>query len=116
MKVGEYVRTKDGCIAKFEGINESFYEFDNIIMDESTAVRDELFVDIIEKSSPSIIDLIEVGDYVNGFKVEDVYKPEGTYVLWLTLSCNPIDRWKNEDIKSVITREQMKSLEYKVKE
>ena len=55
MKVGDYVRTRWGCIAKFEGTNEGFYEFDNIIIDESSAVREELFIDIVEKTSPNII-------------------------------------------------------------
>ena len=42
IKVNDYVRTRWGCIAKFEGIHEGFYDFDNIIMDESSGVKEEL--------------------------------------------------------------------------
>ena len=107
INVGDYVRTRWGCIAKFEGVHEGFYEFDNIIMDESSAVREELFVVILEKSSPNIIDLIEVGDYVNGecvISVDsiEVYTRDGMYL--------------NEDIKSVVTKELFKKCEYRIEE
>lgn len=113
MKVGDYVRTRSGCIAKFEGINENFYEFDNIIMDESSAVRDELFVDIVEKSSPNIIDLIEVGDYVNGKKVIDKWEEPDWYGYFIKLEGEetvPTIR----KIESVVTKEQFESMEYKI--
>ena len=123
MKVGDYVRTRWGCIAKFEGIHEGFYEFDNIIMDESSAVREELFVDIAEKSSPNIIDLIEVGDYVNGYRVESVdteYAPYGVYIEIPfvdseSIGCN-MDLIRTEEIESIVTKEQFESMEYEIGE
>jgi ATP-dependent exoDNAse (exonuclease V) alpha subunit len=122
--VGDYVRTRWGCIAKFEGIHEGFYEFDNIIMDESSAVREELFVDIVEKSSPNIIDLIEVGDYVNGHRVNYINKDRehfnisfGDEDFNLKSKFNSDIYWlSKEDIKSIVTKEQFESMEYKIGE
>lgn len=68
------------------------------------------------EASYDIIDLIEVGDYVNGFRVEYVYNPTGNKVLWIKLSCNPIDNYENKDIKSIITKEQFEQMSYKVGE
>lgn len=112
MKVGDYVRTRWGCIAKFEGIHEGFYEFDNIIMDESSAVREKLFVDIVEKSSPNIIDLIEVGDYVNGEEVKEKFN----YLLGFECGQDGEYYRDEKDIKSIVTKEQFKSMEYMIKE
>lgn len=68
-------------------------------------------------SSPNIIDLIEVGDYVNGYLVTDVYKPDGNEVFRIeierdTLKGHIID--KSSQIKSIVTKEQMEQMEYKV--
>ena len=112
MKVGDYVRTRWGCIAKFEGIHEGFYEFDNIIMDESSAVREKLFVDIVEKSSPNIIDLIEVGDYVNGEEVKEKFN----YLLGFECGQDGEYYRDEKDIKSIVTKEQFESMEYMIKE
>ena len=66
MRVGDYVRTKKGLIGKIIDINlgdfQTRYELDN-----SDEFHYEYRNDII-KSSPNIIDLIEIGDYVNGEK------------------------------------------------
>ena len=112
MKVGDYVRTRWGCIAKFEGIHEGFYEFDNIIMDESSTVREELFVDIVEKSSPNIIDLIEVGDYVNGEEVKEKFN----YLLGFECGQDGEYYRDEKDIKSVVTKEQFSQMEYRIGE
>jgi len=114
--VGDYVRTRWGCIAKFEGIHEGFYEFDNIIMDESSAVREELFVDIVEKSSPNIIDLIEVGDYVNGMIVHCVYADRDEIVVGGLdiLIQDTLVTLRSNNIKSIVTKEAFSSVEYRV--
>ena len=62
MNVGDYVRTIDGDIAKVEDIDEGLIYVDKIV-----SSKRDLFVklaillsDEINKSSPSIIDLIQV--------------------------------------------------------
>ena len=66
----------------------------------------------IEKSKYSfnIIDLIEVGDYVNGYKV--------TYVYPNLLKVDSADIWEihSSDIKSIVTKEQFSQMEYKIEE
>lgn len=64
----------------------------------------------IKKSSPNIIDLIEVGDYVNGEMVTNIKdgKPfkedynDSFYSYYF------------DDIYSIVTHEQFESIEYKV--
>lgn len=68
------------------------------------------------KHSKNITDLIEVGDYVNGYKVEKI---EDGYIYvdycWdcelYTLVTNDSD-----NIKSIVTKEQFANMEYKVEE
>ena len=101
LEVGMYVRTKLGSITKIEN--------------EVSLVR---YIGEIPnvRFSHNIIDLIEVGDYVNGEKVgyiddcdgamkeyyydyEDVEKDCGHYF---------------EEIKSIVTKEQFESMKYEV--
>ena len=65
----------------------------------------------IIKSSPNIIDILEVGDYVNGGQVREIEKDyiriSGGSYIWQFL--------KKEEIKSIATKEQFKNIEYEVK-
>ncbi len=126
MKVGDYVRTKYG-IALIENIRDDIrrinlktneiyfdyeYQLDKCIIysvDEGSSYfcRKE---DII-KSSPRIIDLIQVGDYVNGFKVKA--DENGELFYHRTVGYEII---KDCEIKSIVTKEQFESMEYKVGE
>lgn len=73
IEVGEYVRTKDGYIAKLIKKDETSWEFDDTIInsydetsllcgEENCYMRNQL--EVIVKHSKNIIDLIEVGDFV----------------------------------------------------
>ena len=56
------------------------------------------------EASNNIIDLIEVGDYVNG---EKVYQENGHLFVgnwWI----------ENKNIKTIVTKEQFESMQYKV--
>lgn len=114
MKVGDYVRTKDGRIAKIETMVDDFLWFDNVIYYTYSDGIDTLNIEDIDKyiikSSPNIIDLIEVGDYVNGWKVTQM---TNSYVeiCWGRDSDEFI---KPENIKSVLTKEQFEQMEYKI--
>ena len=117
MTEGDYVRTDDGLIGKI--VSEPYEYKDSIghdidFGDNNIYNEYEMYQNII-KSSPNIIDLIEVGDYVNGLKVIQMYSPEGKYTLWIKLSDNTfIDN--SEDIKSIVTKEQFSCMEYKIGE
>ena len=123
MKVGDYVRTNDGYIAKYLGcktnsVNQLFHYFDGTIRNIASYVYEEdkfLWDDELKniiKSSPNIIDLIEVGDYVNGYKVlKNCLEDGGNIILFENGLCAT-----NEDIKSILTKEQFESMEYRLGE
>ena len=120
MKVGDYVRTKDyhnirSRIGKIIRQDGKYYYLD---IDEDTQMVWEK--DTILTSSPNIIDLIEVGDYVNGLKITYIDEPDEYNSQRLLYFEYPIDyvikTFCNEDIKSIVTKECFKSMEYKVKE
>lgn len=136
LREGMYVRNEKG-IAKYLGlgkdvltINESNqfkhyanqHLFDNCIFDVGhdwgDTLSDDEFKNIdkyIEKEpSDNIIDLIKVGDYVNGYRVDLIDKIDGRKYLDLHyIECE----WRytfNEDIKSIVTKEQFNSVKYEV--
>lgn len=61
------------------------------------------------KASHELIDLIEVGDYVNGKEV--------TYVYPNLIKVDSTDIWEIHscDIKSIVTKEQFENMKYEVK-
>lgn len=120
IKVGEYVRTKEGFIAKCKEIDEDkeYYEFDKCVDfeygDSYYSLYDyELFK--IVKHSPNIIDLIEESDYVNGSKVIDIVqapvKAIYTEDIEQKLALIPI---VNEQIKNIVTKELFNQVKYEV--
>ena len=60
------------------------------------------------KARDNLIDLIEVGDYVNGYRV--------TYVYPNLIKVDSTDIWEihPHDIKSIVTKEQFNSVKYEV--
>lgn len=68
--------------------------------------------EIIIKHSPNIIDLIDVGDFVNGFPVlEPVYNGNVMYGV-----DEGYENFKKAygEIKSIVTKEQFKAMEYRL--
>ena len=128
LKEGMYVRTKDGLIAKclkhgtIEDDNEySVYSFDSKIYWFYEYYNDYVYEEdfkrwfeneVIKEPSYNIIDLIEVGDYVNGMQVSRIcFDEDGGRILNFYGS---ILELINEDIKSIVTKEQFESMSYKV--
>ena len=111
LKEGMYVRTKDGlidkviidykgccnnpnCNCKHVSCEHNYYDEENII-----------------KASDNIINLIEIGDYVNGLPVVHNAKKNGGNIVILING----DAYNEEDIKSIVTKEQFSSMKYEVK-
>ena len=67
LEVGMYVRTDNGQIYK---LTQEIEGTQDTICIENIDVLKEL--NTITKSSHNIIDLIEVGDYVNGYRVDRI--------------------------------------------
>ena len=117
MKVGDYVRfdyhrvTVPIQIAK---VIESHYDNEDDSICYSTDVG--LVIDesnLVKEPSPNIMDLIEKGDYVNGFRVEcDDLLGEHIVIFesqerkYKRLYLNKIY------IKSIVTREQFERMQY----
>lgn len=119
LKEGMYVRTKEGlidkviidykgccnspnCNCKHVSCEHNYYDEENII-----------------KASYNIIDLIEVGDYVNGELVVQVSNDKG----WVFTEPVYFDEYRgeekhycynNSEIKSVATKELFDSVKYEV--
>lgn len=121
MKVGDYVKTRGGRIAKIKYIENNTAYCDNWLWREYTDTID--FIDLenevklyeIFGPTANIIDLIEIGDIVNYGLIG------GGMVLHkkndeITTNALLFGILKNKDIKSVITREQIENNLYKLEE
>ena len=125
IKKGEYVRTKDGYIRKVKQVNEKgSYEglcYGAYSVDKKYKNSVGISAKKIINHSPNIIDLIEVGDYVNGYKVVEVMESlmTGELNLEMEIGCpTPEDNCQlyNKDIKSIVTKEQFSQIKYKLEE
>ena len=117
MKIGDYARTKNGNIFKIEDITDvSTFDYSKKIIFDSTGwyVTNEEII----KSSDKLIDLVQVGDYVNGEKITRVIPEDvcGDEVLDYQHIFVGDEEIYKEDIKSIVTKEQFESMEYKLGE
>ena len=109
IEVGDYVRTRAGHFYKITRIDENGLIYWNKIQ---CGWSMEQLKDIVVKHSKNIIDLVEVGDYVNGKLIHKIDK--GTNYCYLYYgNCKT---FVNYQIKSIVTHEQFSSIEYKVEE
>ena len=113
MKVGDYVRFADGRIGKVakyeyreEYVNGHFIYLDN---DEHCGLCCE---EKDFKASPNIIDLIEVGDYVNGDKVVNFMLNNNLRAGVIVDSSHY--GYDFDEIKSIVTRQEFKRREHKL--
>ena len=121
LEVGQFARLKSGYICKIININD-FREPNMKYGVEASYLRDVMFIgdDDVAKASYNIIDILEVGDYVNGNKVIEIEKNykfiDGTIrdILWTDTKMQKAI-W-DETIKSIVTKEQMEQMAYKVGE
>lgn len=115
IEVGEYVRTKNNGIKKIDhlAINPKVtvnkYRYFLGYDEDGDRCYGILKTTDIVKHSKNIIDLIEVGDYVNGQKVVGVSNVTG----WIDTKENVIYK---DNVKSIVTHEQFEQIKYKVKE
>lgn len=122
---GEYIRTKNGSIFKIIGGTPDNYDIDvdyydlgkmeDDIFDDLTTFNyndnGNFIRDITKIHSPDIIDLIEVGDYVNGKKVLEKI---GDFYLNVSSSSINDNRIFNDMIHTIVTHEQFERMKYKI--
>ncbi len=121
LKENMYIRTNEG-IRKILNEFEEGYELDKCLHyrypEGHDLYKEDLEDDEVEivKASYSIIDILEKGDYVNGDKIEYIDDCEGAMREFYYDYENPNDdvgHWQ-EEIKTIITHEQMEQIAYKV--
>ena len=122
LEVGMYVRTKAGLIFKIE----KYLNRENNIQLFYKECKVKTIKNIDEiKTSYNIIDLIEVGDYVNGSKLSSIDYAEdrdgNCDKLHFYYSFEDSDNDVNEyyeklDIKTIVTKEQFSNIEYRLGE
>ena len=111
LEIGMYVRTDKTGIKKIYKIdnNKTKYKYLYKLKNQD----DDGYIDLgilsdnnILKASHNIIDLIEVGDYVNGYEVtsKDQFLGFGNHDWYMT----------NDEIKSIVTKEQFEAMEYRL--
>lgn len=111
-EIGDYVRTECGIakIKSFETKNKEVINLDkDIMICNMDCYRNCCTINQVIKSSPNIIDLIEVGDYVNGKEVIGIQmKCDGNIKTLTTIGYDIT----NEMIKSIVTKEQFENMQY----
>ena len=97
-------------------INKIANVFETTILTENdgSIYQGEYTKENVVKASYNIIDLIEKNDYINGSWVNKIVDGKPIHEDYN----DPFYSfgWENEDIKTVITHEQMEQMEYKVEE
>lgn len=121
------MKLEEGMFIRFEGMINKILEIDEDYIvfdmnwydhwnDEVSSMRINEFIKEYEPTvSDKLIDLIEVGDYVNGLIVNDIVVDiDGTkrFNLFKQLNCFE----NNDDIKSIVTKQQFEQMAYKVEE
>lgn len=104
IEVGEYGRTNKGKIFIFAWLeNSDGKRYTNKVLLGNGKIFENKFYyfddgEEIVKHSKNIIDLVEVGDYVNGECITD---------KWETRISSIKSNFSEEDIKTLVTKEQM---------
>lgn len=129
IEVGEYVRTKNGIIDKVKNyrVNCSMlYCEKGIYIDKCNHIG--IHLEDIVKHSKQLIDLIEVGDFVNGYRVlaiEDsiyvnskrilIYKNQKEkYERWIYIQEHDGRIYSQDDLIEILTKESYIANCYKV--
>ena len=127
LEEGMYVRTKYGIARFIHNLvtKATIYRVidKKIVYDNVKHWEDCLLDNEIIKASHNIIDLIQVGDYVNGLRVEkskygelytsytyvggDIGLQQETYTTFLK-------DYEEDDIYSIVTKEQFENMSYEV--
>lgn len=126
IEIGQYIRTKHYGIFKVLNIEKigktilfkKTQGVDVVIADKYNKIEDE----IIGEPNNNILKLVKIGDYINGSRVIKIQEVKN-YPDLLNVKIEKTDfRYDihetvfEKDIKSIVTKEQFKSMEYKVGE
>lgn len=119
IEVGEYVRTKDGIIDKVIIEYDGKCNNPNCSEKHISCKYNYYNEKDIVKHSKQLIDLIEVGDIVNGREVKHIAMFEGfpdypKLIFVDETHLIPDDTCENDEIQTILTKEQFEANCYKV--
>lgn len=119
IEVGEYVRTKSGIITKVVEIKPTYFN-DNLVENECYIYCNKYFKqwkmwqleEIITKHSKNITDILENGDYVNGYYVLEI--KDNKIIVENGARINGEEELNQQQIETIVTKEMFESIEYEV--
>lgn len=110
LEVGMYVRT-EYSIFKYLGIDEEGI-YRRTLKSDDKNITTGFDIDRVLKASYDIMDILEIGDFVNGCKVHNIAN-----CLTIILDNEENISWINpSDIKTIVTKEQFEYMEYRIGE
>lgn len=117
LEVGMYVRLQNDA-ENIVIINRIANVFETTILTENdgSIYQGEYTKENVIKADYKIIKILEEGDYVNGYPIYEIVEYEDDTRAIAIDDDNKSIIWESEDIKSVITHEQMERMAYKVGE
>lgn len=118
IQVGHFIRTKRDKIGKIINISNvtGRYVQPKYLVQWFNTEAYYIAKQTIKKSSSSLINLVDIDDYVNGLTVIGKYlNAHGMPFLVLDTTDKKRQICFDEDIKTVVTKELYKSVEYEVK-
>ena len=122
LKENMYVRNCYGRIAKIEDIEDNIAYCDNWLYRRYEEfitfieLNNEKDINKITKVSFDIIDILEEGDYVNGYPIYEIVEYEDDTRAIVIADDNKSIIWEKQDIKSIVTKEQFENMEYRIGE
>lgn len=115
-----YIRTKDGIIAKVDYIDDDIIFFDKDLYRTYSDSINFLGKDNLErivKASYNIIDILEVGDYVNDCYIQEIKSLKDNVMgCMLDSDYECLSEITNNEIETIVTKEQFEQMAYKVGE
>lgn len=117
LEVGMYVRLEND-VEDIVIINRIANVFENTILTENdgSIYQGEYTKENVVKASYNIIDILEVGDYVNGDKVIKIFNPMFLSIGELPYIITINGKYEEQEIETIVTHEQMEQMAYKVEE
>lgn len=132
LEVGMYVRLKND-VEDIVVINKIANVFETTILTENDGsnYQGEYTKENVVKASYNIIDILEVGDYVNGVEITEIYEKGDSFrgnrnynfkekiieVANDNYETIPVEAlFTNNEIETIVTKEQFEYMEYRIGE
>ena len=129
IEIGEYIRTNQGHIGVLKRIeldkndkSLKWYVFDKKEFEINIVKEEYINLPYIVKHFKNRIELIEKGDYVNGYKVLEIrkyFEVQPYRISIMVYKTKDSEFWKSleeQDIENIVTHEQFDSVKYITKE